>query len=202
MKKRLYFNKFDDMKYISHLDLMRFIERIFKRAHIELKYSQGFHPRPKISFANPISLGTEAYNEPMDIEIEDELSCSEIIARINEINVLGFKIESAEDLDGKASIAEDFESINYEISGEDKLIQELEKLFSQESIIEEKEKKGKITTRDLKDRIVTFKREKNKIYITLINMSPNSFLNMLDIQPSDVQIKRLGYNKKTGGALC
>lgn len=195
MKKRIYFDKFDDMKYISHLDLIRFMERIFKKAHIEMKYSQGFHPRPKMSFGNPISLGTDAYNEPMDIEIEEELSSAEVLEKLKTVFVLGFRVTHVEDT-GKASIPDDFESINYELYGSDNDINKLMDLFSQDEIIEEKEKKGKITTRNLKERIVNFEKVENKIKITLINMSPNSFFNLVDINVHDMKINRLGYNKR------
>ncbi|MGL6132505.1 MAG: TIGR03936 family radical SAM-associated protein, partial [Fusobacteriaceae bacterium] len=55
MKKRIYFNKIEEMKFISHLDLLRFFERVIIKSGIPIKYSQGFHPRPKLSFGNPIS---------------------------------------------------------------------------------------------------------------------------------------------------
>ena len=46
MKKRVYFDKFGEMKFISHLDLLRFFDRLLKKSQIPVKYSQGFHPRP------------------------------------------------------------------------------------------------------------------------------------------------------------
>ncbi|WP_294658840.1 TIGR03936 family radical SAM-associated protein, partial [uncultured Fusobacterium sp.] len=49
MKKRVYFDKYGEMKFISHLDLLRFFERLFNKAEIPVKYSEGFHPRPKMS---------------------------------------------------------------------------------------------------------------------------------------------------------
>ncbi|MGL5577896.1 MAG: TIGR03936 family radical SAM-associated protein, partial [Fusobacteriaceae bacterium] len=78
MKKRVYFNKIQEMKFISHLDLLRFFERVIIKSGIPVKYSQGFHPRPKLSFGNPVSLGTEAYNEIMEMELEREMENDEI----------------------------------------------------------------------------------------------------------------------------
>lgn len=194
MRKRIYFNKVSDMKYISHLDLIRFLERIFKRAHIDIKYSQGFHPRPKMSFLNPISLGTEAYNEPMEIELNEEISNEDLKNRINNIKILGFCVTDVEDTVTK-TFTEDFSSINYSIKGSKYDIDKLEKLLHQNEIIEEKEKNGKITRRNLKERLVSFEKNDDELFITLINMSPNAFLLLLDITFQSVNIKRLGYNK-------
>ena len=91
MKKRLFFNKYDDMKYISHLDLLRVMDRLLRRSGVPIKYSQGFHPRPKISLGNPISLGTEAFNEPMDIELREDMTNDELMKRLNSKSVLGFE---------------------------------------------------------------------------------------------------------------
>ena len=51
------FSKEGNIRYISHLDLLRLFKRSFKRVGIKLQYSQGFNPHPKMSFAQPLSLG-------------------------------------------------------------------------------------------------------------------------------------------------
>ena len=51
------FSKTGAMCYISHLDMMRLFNRLFKRADIRLAYSKGFNPHPKMGFAQPLSLG-------------------------------------------------------------------------------------------------------------------------------------------------
>ena len=53
----LKFTKEGNIRYISHLDLLRVFQRAMKRAGISLRYSQGFNPHAKISFAHPLSLG-------------------------------------------------------------------------------------------------------------------------------------------------
>ena len=193
MKKRVYFDKFGEMKFISHLDLLRFFDRLLKKSQIPVKYSQGFHPRPKMSFGSPISLGTEAYNELMDFELEIPMSNEEVFDRLNSSNVVGFRVNKVEDIIGKASIMEEYTIMVYEIESEEEIITKLETLLNQEEIVEVKEKKGKITTRNLKERIKSFRREGNMIEMEIINTSPNSYLDLAGIEQQDVKIKRLGY---------
>ena len=193
MKKRVYFDKYGEMKFISHLDLLRFFERLFNKAEIPVKYSEGFHPRPKMSFGSPISLGTEAYNEIMDFETDAEISNEEVVKRLNESPVLGFKVHKVEEVPRKSSIMEEFTNMLYTVEGSQEDMDKLEELFNRNEILEVREKKGKIVTRNLKERLKTFSREGNKISTEIINTSPNSYLEMLGIEQQDVQIKRLGY---------
>ena len=193
MKKRVYFDKYGEMKFISHLDLLRFFERLFNKAEIPVKYSEGFHPRPKMSFGSPISLGTEAYNEIMDFETDAEISNEEVVKRLNESAVLGFKVNKVEEVPRKSSIMEEFTNILYTVEGSQEDMDKLEELFNRDEILEVREKKGKIVTRNLKERLKTFSREGNKISMEIINTSPNSYLEMVGIEQQDVQIKRLGY---------
>lgn len=193
MKKRVYFDKYGEMKFISQLDLLRFFERLFNKAEIPVKYSEGFHPRPKMSFGSPISLGTEAYNEIMDFETDVEISNEEVVKRLNESAVLGFKVNKVEEVPRKSSIMEEFTNMLYTVEGSQEDMDKLEELFNRNEILEVREKKGKIVTRNLKERLKTFSREGNKISTEIINTSPNSYLEMLGIEQQDVQIKRLGY---------
>ena len=193
MKKRVYFDKYGEMKFISHLDLLRFFERLFNKAEIPVKYSEGFHPRPKMSFGSPISLGTEAYNEIMDFETDAEISNEEVVKRLNESPVLGFKVHKVEEVPRKSSIMEEFTNMLYTVEGSQEDMDKLEKLFNRNEILEVREKKGKTVTRNLKERLKTFSREGNKISMEIINTSPNSYLEMIGIEQQNVQIKRLGY---------
>ena len=168
MKKRVYFDKFGEMKFISHLDLLRFFDRLLKKSQIPVKYSQGFHPRPKMSFGSPVSLGTEAYDELMDFELESPMSNEEVFERLNSSNVMGFRVNKVEEVPRKSSIMEEYTIMIYEIEGSEKDILKLEELLNRDEIVEVKEKKGKIVTRDLKVRVKSFKRDNNKIIMEII----------------------------------
>lgn len=195
MKKRLFFNKYDDMKYISHLDLLRVMDRLLRRAGVPIKYSQGFHPRPKISLGNPISLGTEAFNEPMDIELRENMTNAELMEKLNSKSVLGFEFTKVIDIDGKTSIADEYKEMRYEITGDASSLDRLYELLSRDEILLVKEKKGKVETKDLKPRIKFFKRKGDMINLIIENMSPNSLLNICEVAIKDVAIKRFCVEK-------
>lgn len=193
MKKRIFFDKFGDMRFISHLDMLRFLDRLLKKIHIPMKYTQGFHPRPKISLGNPVSLGTEAYNEVMDIEIVQELTDKEVYDRFNSIAIAGFRVNRVETIEDKKSIMEIYTNAIFEITSTKEIIERLSSFFKQDKIIEKKEKNGKIVERDLGARVRSFIFEKNIITLELVNTSPNSFLIMAGVDIKDVNIVKKGY---------
>lgn len=192
MKKRLFFNKYEDMKYISHLDLLRFMDRILRKSGVPVKFSQGFHPRPKISLGNPISLGTEAFNEAMDIELKEDMTNEELFNKLNNKCVMGFEFTKVIDIDGKTSIAEEYKDMKFEIQGHGSSLEKIKNLLLQDEIILTKEKKGKIETKNLKPRIKSYEIAEDKITIILENMSPNSLLNICGVGAEEVAIKKYG----------
>jgi radical SAM-linked protein len=64
---RVRFGRGEEIKYISHLDLMRFWERALRRAGLSLAYTEGFNPHPRISLAAPLSVGVTSEAELMDV---------------------------------------------------------------------------------------------------------------------------------------
>lgn len=195
MKKRLFFNKYDEMKYISNLDLLRVMDRLLRRSGVPIKYTQGFHPRPKISLGNPISLGTEAFNEPMDIDLKEEMTNEEVMKRLNSKEILGFEFIKVIDIDGKTSIVQDYKNMEFEIGGLGSSNNKFIELISQDEIILVKEKKGKTTSKDLKPRIKEYRIVGEKLILVLESMSPNSLLKLCGIKIEELEIKKIGMVK-------
>ncbi|MEI6856398.1 TIGR03936 family radical SAM-associated protein [Psychrilyobacter sp.] len=195
MKKRIVFDRIGDMKYISHLDTIRFLERLFKKTGITIKHSEGFTPRPKLSFGNPVSLGDETYNELMDAEIISELSNEQILELLNSNSLKGFKFHEIYDVPKKSGIANDFDILIYEIEGNVADIDALENLLNCDEIIEIRGKKGKTQERNLKEKIGDFKRIGNKIFLELYNISPKGLFTLAEIDSKGLKITRMGYKK-------
>lgn len=71
---RIRFHRGQEVKFISHLDIMRLWQRALVRAGISLAYSEGFNPHPRISLAAPLALGVTSEAELMDIILTEWVS--------------------------------------------------------------------------------------------------------------------------------
>jgi radical SAM family uncharacterized protein/radical SAM-linked protein len=80
---RATFEKGEDVKYLSHLDLTRALPRAFRRARVRLGYSQGFHPMPLVQYGPALGVGTVGENELLDFDALDELEERDFLERIN-----------------------------------------------------------------------------------------------------------------------
>ena len=77
-KIRIKFSKGGELIYISHLDLVRTMTRAIVRSRIPVKYTEGYNPIPKLTFATPLSVGCSSECEFLDIKIDHEMSCEQI----------------------------------------------------------------------------------------------------------------------------
>lgn len=89
------FTKESSVKFISHLDLMRTIQRVIRRADLPMEYSKGFNPHMALSIAQPLSVGVYSDAEYMDIVLVEELEEKEIIDRLNAKTASGIKFLNA-----------------------------------------------------------------------------------------------------------
>ena len=93
-KYLLKFEKKGDIRYISHLDLMRQFQRAFKRAEIGLAFSQGFNPHPKMSFGQPLSLGFTSSGEYLEFETVDLHRGEDILRSMNQTLPNGITVKA------------------------------------------------------------------------------------------------------------
>lgn len=77
------FAKSGDLRFISHNDLMRCLERALRRAELPMAYSQGFSPRPKLAIPLSLALGIEGRREVVELELDRALPPEEVLARLN-----------------------------------------------------------------------------------------------------------------------
>jgi len=94
MKIRIKFAKYGTMKFIGHLDMMRFFQKAIRRADIDIKYSEGFSPHQIMSFAAPLGVGVESIGEYLDIEVLSMTDENGMKDALNEVMVEGVKILS------------------------------------------------------------------------------------------------------------
>ena len=112
----LKFNKNGYAKYTSHLDLMRFFKRSFRKTGITLKYSQGFNPHPKMSFAQPLSLGYSSSCEYLEFETELAHEPSEMLKMITQTMPEGMDLVWCKELKANVkSLAAAADSADYKV---------------------------------------------------------------------------------------
>ena len=95
MRYLIKFTKEPNIKFISHLDVLRTIQRNIRRADLPIEYSQGFNPHMATSIAQPLSVGVYSSGEYMDMVLTREMNEEEIIKRLNETAPSGIKYISA-----------------------------------------------------------------------------------------------------------
>ena len=95
-KVRLRFAKRGDLRLVSHHDLMRCLERMARRAELPLARSQGFNPRPKVSFTLALALGIEGHHEVVEIELLEPMEPSEVLRRLAAVSPPGLDWIAAE----------------------------------------------------------------------------------------------------------
>ena len=94
MKIRIRFSKDGEMRYIGHLDIMRYFQKAFRRTGFDMVFTQGFHPHHILSFASPLGLGLTSEGEYMDVEMNSSGSSQEMIDALNAQMADGIRILS------------------------------------------------------------------------------------------------------------
>lgn len=154
---RLTYAKTGRARYISHLDMMRSMQRAFKRARIPIWYTQGFNPHAYLNFPLALPLGTDSEIEVLDVALLEELEFGEIVSRINEKMPEGLWIVKADKpLKKHTEIALARYDIAFDCVGvsADELMQKFELFLQNEKIeVEKRSKKRGINLVDIKPHI-------------------------------------------------
>lgn len=105
MKLRIKFHKLGALKFIGHLDVMRYFQKALRRADIDVAYSGGFSPHQIMSFASPLGVGLESYGEYFDVEILSPISGKDFLERVNAVCVPEIQVTDVRLLPDKAGNA-------------------------------------------------------------------------------------------------
>ncbi|MGN0398968.1 MAG: TIGR03936 family radical SAM-associated protein [Blautia sp.] len=106
MKVRVKFAKEGVMKFIGHLDIMRYFQKAVKRAGLDAAFSEGFSPHMIMSFAAPLSVGITSTGEYFDMELKSASSSKEMVKALNHTMADGMRILSIRQVEeGKAGKA-------------------------------------------------------------------------------------------------
>ncbi len=94
-KVRLSFFKKDYAKFVSHLDLMKMFQRVFRIAGVDVTFSQGFNPHPKMSIAYPLPVGVTSEEEYLDLQVDSAPDYEKLVEQINSAMPKDIKITKA-----------------------------------------------------------------------------------------------------------
>ena len=92
MRYLIKYSKESDIKFISHLDLMRTIQRLIRRADLPIEYSKGFNPHMNVSIAQPLSVGMYSSGEYMDVGLKEDMTEEDIKGKLKENLPRGIQI--------------------------------------------------------------------------------------------------------------
>ena len=95
MRMRIRYYKQGLMKFIGHLDMMRYFQKACRRAGIDVTYTEGMSPHMSMSFAFPLGVGMTSDSEYVDVDINTPVPCDEIIERLNRSAPEGIRLMQA-----------------------------------------------------------------------------------------------------------
>lgn len=98
------YSKTGNLKYISHLDILRLLQRAMNRANVPVKYSEGFNPHIKMSFGFPLSLGVESIGEYFELEVDEKIDTNLFVKELNDTLPPEIRILKAEYSENKESL--------------------------------------------------------------------------------------------------
>ena len=208
MRVRIKFSKHGVVKFIGHLDIMRYFQKAIRRAGIDVTYSSGFSPHQIMSFAAPLGVGHYSNGEYLDIEVNSHNGRQDMIDRLNSAMVPGIVIKNIVALgenagNAMASVAAARYTLEWKEGYEvpSNLEEAVSKFFGQESIMVTKQTKKSTLELDLKPGIYEIKASENSIYMLVDasssgNIKPTLLLEAfydfvgMEFDPLAIQITR------------
>jgi len=202
---RFTFAKTGPARFLSHLEVSSALTRAIKRSGLTLRYSEGFHPHPKVSFAFATAVGMESLEEFADIQVEDRLiEPAAISARINAALPEGLAVRRIDrPAAGDSSLAKLVRGFRYRIvlpPGDctEGLRERIAGFLAQSSFVVEREGKEKTTRKDVRPYVegVALDRETGELEMTL------RFSEGRTVRPAEILTHALGLDEGLVRSLC
>lgn len=231
IKVRIKFSKHGPVKFVGHLDFMRFFQKAIRRAKIDIAYSEGFSPHQIMSFATALGVGVETDGDYLDIEVMSTPDCVRMKDELNAVVVDGVKIENVTVLpDGAPNAMSSVAAAGYKLyrrdglDFNDEVIEAADRVLNLDTLIIRKEnkkakKKGRaiegvndVITMDIKAHVYEAELT-GKAFTCLVdassagNVRPMTILELiyaeagLELDPLDIQIVRCDLYREENGRL-
>ena len=164
MRLRIRYSKKGKVRFISHRDVARIWERVLRRVGVSVAYSQGFSPRPKLSFGLALSTGHESEAEFLDLELSDEdgdwtaVRGEDLAARLRAALPVGLDVVAIAPVEKGDSLQQAVTSCTWAIEVDDVDREYMDAwvagVLSREEIVVERERKGKPVVEDLRPHVL------------------------------------------------
>ena len=223
LKARIKFRKYGIMKFIGHLDVMRYFQKAMRRANIPIAFTQGFSPHMIMSFAQPLGVGITSDGEYLDIELKESISSECAVRQLNDVMVEGMEIVSFVQIpndkkqsgmtitaaaDYQVFLLESDKSSDVRRSIPSDWQKAISDFMNQEQILVMKKTKRSEKEVDIKPMIYDMRADDNTIYLFLAtgsekNLKPDlvmeTFLRYLECNPEETPLHyhRLDVYAKT-----
>lgn len=203
---RIFFKKFDRLKFVSHLDMNRFMSRQLRLSKLPIWYTEGFNPHPYVTFLLPLSLGFESDYEIMDIRLnEDDFPLDKVKNELAKVMPPYIEILNVcEPINKAGKIAFAKYVIKIKDYPKDLTVSLSKFLLSDSIIVQKKGKKGNIKDIDLAPKIIDFSVDEKEdgLYILLTlpaggsdNINPTLLLSAFGELPYYTVKKIMVYNQ-------
>lgn len=174
LKLRIKYSKLGNLRFIGHLDVMRYFQKEIRRAGIKVSYSKGYSPHQIISFAAPLAMGVTSDSEYFDGEFDEITTSEDMINALNAVSVDEMRVSEIVLLPDNAGnsmsvvAASDYViSFNEGNDKEDKLLNAVEDFMAQPEIIILKKTKKSEREENIKPGIMKLEVRDGKIYMLL-----------------------------------
>lgn len=216
MRVRIKFSKHGVMKFIGHLDIMRYFQKAIRRGEIDIAYSGGFSPHQIMSFAAPLGVGYYSNGEYLDIEVNSHQGRQDMLDRLNRVMVEGIRVLNVAALpDDAGNAMASVAAAGYTIQWKEGYapLTDLEKkvnaFLHQDTILVTRQTKKSELSLDLKPGIYELKVTAHTLYMLVDasskgNIKPTLLLEALyrfageDFDPLSIQITREETYTNTG----
>lgn len=206
MKVRVKFKKHGAIRFIGHLDVMRFFQKCIRRAGLDIAYSAGFSPHQIMSFAHPLGVGMESNGEYMDIELNSATTSKDMLKRLNDASVDGIEIISIKELpegagNAMASVAAASYTVRFREGKEPKtnIAEKIVDFMSQSQILITKETKKNTLEVDLKPGIYEFRSNEDGSLYLFVDASSGG--NIKPIAVIEALLNKYGENLQENACL-
>jgi radical SAM-linked protein len=189
IRYRIRFAKTGLLRWISHRDLARLWERLLRRARLKLSMTEGFHPKPRVSFPSALALGVESHDEVVEIELAEPWDATALLQKLRDDNQPGLTIKSVDQLPpqfGKAQLQSSDYTITV-VAGLDPaaIVSAIDQLYANPTV--QIERKGKPVTIDVAAQIESIEHCDKELKLTLAASETAT------LRPSDV-LDLLGFD--------